>query len=96
MAQTVKVIEITSGEVLFSCTMEQRDKAYDYAEQMEAMGIDVRIDSPSCPETLATALSASKESIDSLKKAIDDEIKSHDITEGLGCAVCLPDTDLEQ
>lgn len=96
MAKALKVIEIHSGEVLFSCDIADIDKAYDYAEKLESMGLDIKIDAPSCPETLATTLGASSESINDLREMIDEEIKSHDITEGLGCAVCLPGSDLKQ
>lgn len=96
MAKDVKVIEINSNEVLFSCDISSIDDAYNYAEKMESMGLDVKIVSPSCPETLATSLGATNESLNDLKEMIDEEIKSHDITEGLGCAVCLPGSDLKQ
>jgi len=90
MSGKVKVIEQSSQEVLFECEIHEMEKAYNYAEQMEEMGLDIKIVSPSAPETLARALGSSEEQIAGLKKQIDSEIESHNIEDQFeSCTFCV-------
>jgi hypothetical protein len=94
MSGKVKVIEQSSQEVLFECEIHEMERAYNYAEQMEEIGLDVKIEAPSAPETLARSLGSSEETISSLKAEIQKEIEDHDI-EGQfeSCTFCEPDND---
>lgn len=88
MSRRIKVIEINSKEVLFECDVDDEDKAYAYAKDMEDMGIEVEINSPSLPETLVSTLGANQEDIEALKKMMNEEIESHSETT---CNPCIPD-----
>ncbi len=97
MSGKVKVIDILSEETLFQCEINEIEKAYAYAEQMEEIGLDIKITAPSAPETLARSLGASEENIHHLVDEIHQEIKDHDI-EGqfTSCTFCVPDNKLDQ
>lgn len=87
MQKLVQVIEEQEKTILFECPLEEIEKAYEYATQMEQLGIETKILAPSLPESLAIELGAKSESIQKLRSEIDDEIGSH-IDEG--CSLCLP------
>jgi len=53
------------------------EAAYQYAEQMEAMDIEVQIKFPSLPSTLAESLGAKREELIQLEKELQDEIDDH-------------------
>ena len=67
----------SEGQELFSCSITQRDKAFEYAKDMEELGIDIIIDEPSLPETLAKSLGMKKSEEEKFRQAIDDEIDGH-------------------
>lgn len=77
MQSAVKVIEPNSNEVLFTCNLEDINKAYKYAVEMENLGIDTVIKAPGLPETLISQLGASQEDIEKLNKIIEKEIDDH-------------------
>ncbi|MCB9091096.1 MAG: hypothetical protein H6621_11360 [Halobacteriovoraceae bacterium] len=78
MTNKVRVIEIQSGEILFQCSMDESEKAYQYASDMEAIGLDVTVQAPSTMETLAHELGISRAEIqDKLVASMDEEIDSH-------------------
>jgi len=83
----IKVIEVMSGEVLQSFSLSQQDDAYTYATQMEQLGLDVKITSPSLPETLAISLGKKNQDIQNLREEIEQEIDSHQ-----NC--CTPDSEI--
>ncbi len=66
------------GQLLATYDLDKRDQAYQYAEQLEEMGINVTLREPSLPETLLRSLGASEEDTETLKKEIDEEIAAHD------------------
>ena len=84
----VKVVD-SEGQVLFECSVENIAKAYDYSLEMEKLGIDVRINAPSLPETLAQSLGTSDKNKQNLRDEIFKEIDSHNSPE-----CCGPETPL--
>ncbi len=74
----VRVIDQTEQE-LFRCPMDQRDKAFQFAKQMESLGVEVSIQEPSSIETLATSLGVNSKGREKIKEAINHEIKEHGI-----------------
>lgn len=64
--------------MLASYSLEEREKAFSYAAQLEEMGIEISIQEPSLPETLLVSLGATKSETDELKKEILEEIESHE------------------
>ena len=75
MSNTIKLIEPTSGICMFES--EDSEKAYAKARELEEMGIEIKVISPSAPESLATLLGADKDDLEVLKTIIDAEIESH-------------------
>tara|TARA_R110000868_G_scaffold16687_5_gene74183 strand:- start:1908 stop:2177 length:270 start_codon:yes stop_codon:yes gene_type:complete len=76
---TVKVLD-EQEQILFECPMEQADRAWEYARQMDEMGIAVKISAPSLPESLAKVLGSGEEELANLRFELDQEIDSH-----IGC-----------
>ncbi len=72
----VKVLD-EQDQVLFQCSLDQAEKAWNYAKDMEALGISVKISSPSLPESLAKSLGGSEQELDTLRHELEDEIDSH-------------------
>ncbi len=72
----IKVYD-SQGQELASFSLEERNKAFEYAEQMEEMGIEVTLKEPSLPETLIASLGASEMDTGRLRREIDEEIESH-------------------
>ncbi|WP_417336085.1 hypothetical protein [Halobacteriovorax marinus] len=87
----IKVIEANTKEVLFECDFEDHEKAFEYARELEEMGIDIKIHAPSLSETLAVSLGADEADLSTLRSEVDNEIASHIHTEEMGCVVCLPE-----
>lgn len=65
------------GQVLATYSLEDRDKAYEYAEELEEMGIAITLKEPSLPETLIRSLGADQIDTETLKNEIEEEISAH-------------------
>ncbi len=78
MPKNVKVYDKQENQLLFECQIDEIEKAYEFAKEMEALGIDVEIKAPSLPETLAYGLGAKNEELGTLKQEIIDEVLSHE------------------
>ncbi|PIP90080.1 MAG: hypothetical protein COW01_09375 [Bdellovibrionales bacterium CG12_big_fil_rev_8_21_14_0_65_38_15] len=72
----VKVLD-EQDQVLFQCSLQDAQKAWNYARDMEAIGIEVRIVSPSLPESLAKSLGVNEEDLATLRHELEDELDSH-------------------
>jgi hypothetical protein len=85
---TIKVIEVQSKQVLFECELQQIDQAYQYATQMEELGLDVKIVSPSITRELSHSLGVSEADWAKIATALDDEIAEHEPLENIdSCCV---------
>ena len=73
----IKVYEINTEETLQTFESHETEKAYEYARQMEEMGIEVKVKIPSINHTLADSLGMGSEDLENLTVAIDKEIDSH-------------------
>jgi|TARA_Y100000768_G_scaffold388780_1_gene387111 hypothetical protein len=65
------------GFTLKEFEQDQWEKAYEYAEQMEAMEIEVEIRKPSLARTLAESLGAKQRELNKLDQELQDEIDDH-------------------
>ena len=77
MSSVVKIIHIDSEEVLFTCTLDEVEKAYRMFDEYEKMGLEVKLIVPSTPETLIDQLSVTDEEKEVYRKSLHDEIDSH-------------------
>jgi hypothetical protein len=67
----------SEGQTLASYSLDQKDKAYEYAEELESMGIAVTLKEPSLPETLIRSLGANNSDTETLQNEIEEEISAH-------------------
>ena len=74
----VKVVEPRSGEVLLQCGVEEEARAYQFAQEMEQMGVEVKIIAPSVSQTLASGLGVSAKDWQGYQRSMDQEIADHD------------------
>lgn len=74
----VKVIDIHSQEVLFECSIEVIESAFEYAAQMEELGIAVQILSPTITDTLCESLGIERDEKEEYDNSVIAEISDHD------------------
>ena len=91
MNKKVKVIAAETDEVLFETDIENIENAYEYAAQMDEIGIAVRLVAPTIADTLSTSLGLTVEENEKLQTSIIQELEDHD---GSCCAKPFdPNTD---
>ena len=73
----IQVRDVLSGAVLFECSMEESHKAYAFAAEMENLGLDIDLRSPTLTETLSNSLGLSQEEKETYRLSLDEEIDSH-------------------
>lgn len=71
------VVTDSENQELFSCSIDEAEKAFQFARDMEALDIDVKIIAPSLPETLINAIGSTEADRLVLQKVIDEEISDH-------------------
>ncbi len=74
----VMVRDIQTESILFECEIEDSEKAYQFAAQMEEMGLDIEVIVPTLTETLSTSLGLSTEQRKTYKESLDAEIEDHE------------------
>jgi hypothetical protein len=84
----IRVIESQTGQLLFECAVEESDKAYEFAAEMEEMGLEIKVEAPTMSEMLTESLGYSKQQLHSFQESIEEEIEGH---EGSCCFEDLPD-----
>jgi hypothetical protein len=78
MSKKVQVLSTDSKEVLFECEVDQESHAYEYAAQMEELGVEVEVISPNVIDTLTTALGLKKDEEDAFRHSVYEEIHDHE------------------
>lgn len=74
----LKIVDVHSGEQLYSCPLEQREMAYHFAHQLEEIGVDFKIILPNSIETLGVSLGLLDElKREALRDECEQEIDSH-------------------
>lgn len=73
----IRVLDAISSTVLKEFSSDSYEEAQIYASEMEKMGLDIILDAPSLPESLAINLGANTEDVGALKDIINEEIDSH-------------------
>lgn len=74
----VKVIDVGSEEVLFTCPVEKLQSAYQFAAQMEELGLDVKIIAPSVTQTLCDSLGIESDERMDYEDSVANELDDHD------------------
>ncbi|HXH75770.1 MAG TPA: hypothetical protein VNJ08_12425 [Bacteriovoracaceae bacterium] len=74
----IRVVDVQSGQTLFECSLEDSDNAYKFAAQMEEMGLDIKVVSPTLTDTLSSSLGLSAQQTDEYRKSLDEEMEQHE------------------
>lgn len=82
----IRVLDQQTDQVLFECSMEDGEKAYQFAAEMEEMGLDLRVEVPTLSETLSDSLGLSGEQKAAYKASMEEEMEDHD-----GGSCCFKD-----
>ena len=83
----IRVLDQQTGQTLFECSIQEGEKAYQFAAEMEEMGLDIKVEVPTLTETLSQSLGLSREQVEAYKRSMDEEIEQH---EG---SCCFEETD---
>lgn len=74
----VQVIDTSTDEVLFECSIADTDKAYDFAAKMEGMGVAIDVLVPTITQTLCDSLGISFEEQEAYEDSVFEELNDHD------------------
>ena len=74
----IRVIDIQTEQTLFECDLHESEKAYQFAAEMEEMGLDIKVISPTLGETLSNSLGLSREQQQEYAESMEEEIHSHE------------------
>jgi hypothetical protein len=81
------VRDINSQATLFECELNEAEKAYQFAAQMEELGLEIEVLSPTLSDTLSTSLGLTKDQEEDYRESLKEELEHH---EG---SCCFEDTD---
>lgn len=74
----ILVRDVQTQQILFECAINESEKAYQFAAEMEEMGLDIEVVSPTLGETLSNSLGLSKEAQEKYKESLEEEMDSHE------------------
>ncbi len=74
----IRVVDSDTRQVLFECSLEESEKAYQFAAALEEMGLSVEVMHPTLSETLTDSLGLSNEERRRYEKSVEEEIEHHD------------------
>ena len=87
----IRVLDRQTDQVLFECALEESEKAYQFAAEMEELGLDLRVDAPTLSETLNESLGRSREQKAAYKTSMEEEMEEHD-----GGSCCFKESDSDK
>ncbi len=74
----IQVIDRETQQILFECKLEESAKAYQFAAEMEQMGLDLKIIHPTLAQTLTNSLGLSHDEEVSYQESMTQELEDHD------------------
>jgi hypothetical protein len=74
----IQVRDVQTEQILFECEMTEAEKAYQFAAEMEEMGLDLEVISPTLSETLSSSLGLSREAQEEYKLSMEEEMEEHE------------------
>jgi hypothetical protein len=86
----IRVIDVQTEQVLFECSLDQSEQAYEYAASLEDMGLDVKVVNPTLSQTLTNSLGLSQTEVAAFEESMDHEIHEHETEEADGCVFKAP------
>lgn len=85
----IQVLDIQTEQVLFECEIDQAEKAYAFAAEMEEMGLDIKVVNPTLADTLSSSLGLTGRALADYRESVEDEMEDHDGS----CCVAKDDSD---
>ena len=73
----IKIIDIETDIVLYTFELSKQEDAFNKAKELEDMGLDIKLSTPTSIEVLGSALGADQELLNKVSVEIDKEISSH-------------------
>ncbi len=73
----ILVRDVQTQQVLFECTITESEKAWQFAAEMEEMGLDIEVISPTLSETLSNSLGLTQEELQAYKESMEEEMENH-------------------
>lgn len=74
----IRVLDQSTGQCLFECSIVESEKAYHFAAQMEEMGLDLKVVVPTLSDTLSQSLGLSREQQEAYKTSLEEEMDQHE------------------
>ena len=74
----ILVVDKQSRQTLFECGIDDADKAYHYAGEMEEMGLDVEVLNPTLAQTLSNSLGLSAAQVQEYEASMEEEMEEHE------------------
>lgn len=74
----IHVQDVITGQTLMEYPLDESEKAYVFAAEMEIMGLDVKVVDPTLSETLTESLGFSDEVKAEYMRGLDEEIEAHE------------------
>ena len=74
----IRVLDLQSGQTLFECSLQDSEKAYQFAAQMEEMGLDLKVVVPTLSDTLSTSLGLSRDEQAAYEASLEEEMDDHE------------------
>ncbi len=75
---TIKVIDKISQEIIKTYSLDESHLAYEFASQLEEIGMDIEIKSPTLVESFKNALELNSKQIDEYDESVREEVEDHD------------------
>lgn len=75
----IKVLSVHTNEVLFSCGMDEAEKAYQFTASMEELGLELKVVTPTLSQTLTQALGLTVDEQAAYEDSLIEEIEQHDV-----------------
>lgn len=86
----ILVRDVQTQQTLFECSIHESEKAWQFAAEMEEMGLDIEVISPTLSDTLSSSLGLSQEELAAYKESMEEEMEHHD---GGSCCFKTDDED---
>ena len=77
MPHLIKIVDLNTESTIYSFDSDEYEKAFNKARELEELGLDIKIVTPTSIETLGVALGADHQALEKVSCEIKEEIDSH-------------------
>lgn len=74
----ILVRDVQTKATLFECSIQESEKAYQFAAEMEELGLDIEVIAPTLTDTLSNSLGLSAEQKATYKESMEEEMEHHE------------------